>query len=108
MKESIKLFRQKILEREKQSQNPTASNKLHSEIHKIFNELRDCGQLGELEPLLFDENVNVVTYAAQYFLLENENMAVNALERLKSRKGFDPFIVDFTIKQWKSGEMKFD
>ena len=111
MKDLVKKFCNKIMERESVQYDYKKSNKLHYEIHAIFKTLRDKGELDSLEPLLTHDNINVASYAAQYFLIEDEDKALNALNALRNltkRDGVDPFVINHTIQQWENGELNFD
>lgn len=98
----------KILERETVLYDHRRSNRLHDEIHALYKRLRDKNELKRLQPLLSHKNVNVVTVIAPYYYFENKIEALAALDRLKKRTGFDPFVVNDLINRLKNGEIKFD
>ena len=107
MNDLIKKFQEKILERLVDPHNHRKSNKIEDEIHGIFKTLREKGALSELEPLLNHENITIANYAATYYLVVDENKAIDALKAFASRVE-DPFVINHTIEQWKKGEINFD
>ena len=52
----------------------------------IFKTLRKEGKLRNLEPLLNHENNTVVSYAAQYLLIEDEKKTIKALKNLVKKE----------------------
>lgn len=108
MNQKAKQIRNKILEQESDLYNHRKHNKLNDEIQSIFKELRNSGQLFELEPLLSHESVNVVATAAKFLYVEDKKKALDALEKLKSRENFDPFVINDLINRLKKGEINFD
>jgi hypothetical protein len=108
MNEEVKKLRDRILEQEVNQFNHRKHNKLNDEIQSIFKTLRNNNRLSELEPLLYHESVNVAATAAKYFYLEDKQKSLETLERIKSREGFDPFVINDLIKRLKNGEINFD
>ena len=109
MDELVEKFRNKILERVSQNHNWRKSNQIEEEITLIFKTLRDQNRLSELEVLLNHENNTVVSYAAQYYWLVDQNKSIQALKELSKREDIDdPFLINYTIDQLKNGEINFD
>lgn len=108
MNDIAKEIQDKILEQVADQFNHRKYNKLNDEIQSLLKKLKSDGELKKIESLLFHDNVNIVTTVAAYFFFENEKKTLEALEKLKSRENFDPFVVNDLINRLKKGEIDFD
>lgn len=87
--------------------NSKKGNKCYEELLAIAIELRDENKLNELEVLLDESDDGVIFEAASKLLTVNHKKAAKAMDDVASKKGILPFSARQTLKQWKSGRLKF-
>jgi hypothetical protein len=85
-----------------------ASNESHDRLLNTFGSLVRDGNRRELLTLYDDPNPSVQCWAAAHTLELDEAMALEKLEQLE-RSGI-PIVslnAEYTIKEWKNGNLKF-
>ncbi|MGD6842173.1 hypothetical protein ACQCVH_06580 [Bacillus infantis] len=88
-------------------EDSTKGNKCYDELLTIAIELRNEGNLHELDGLLDSENEGVQFEAATKLLTLNFEKAEKTLEKLTDKKGILPFSAKMTLRQWRAGNLKF-
>ena len=87
--------------------NSRKGNKCFDKLVKIAMELNKCDGLEKLIILLDDENDGVKFETASILLFVCEDEAIQALEKVATKRGVLSFCAEQTLIEWKAGNMKF-
>lgn len=80
------------------------ANKLHKELHKLYDVVKESNQTNIFQKFIKDENESVRFWAAVFTLKVNENESIRALEELSNRSNMKMTALT-TLNLWKEGKL---
>ena len=83
-------------------------NEMIKDIHKMFKALREANRLEELKPFLDHGDKVVSNKIATYYLVQDEELAIQKLEELSKEEGLIGAGSKSNLEEWRKGNLHFD
>lgn len=106
----VNVFISGVIQQTESLKNGENGNEFAKKYIKAFRELKKIGDAGReaLVPFLLHERDDVRGTIAAYLLRYKHSEAMNVLQELSKKPGFDGFAARETIKRWNEGVWELD